>query len=117
MQQKMEHRAETLTESLSNTLKPAITTKSKPQIQQSLKRFGKSQLYIGVVVYDNDGKVLAQTLDLQVRFAAGPPPVLLRARAADSAQGEFVRSENASFHLYGVPLHQDQSIVGGVILV
>ena len=117
MQQEVERRAGTLTESLSDALEPAVAAKSKPQIQRSLKRFGKSQHNIGVVVYDNDGKVLAQTLDLQGRFAAGPPPVLLRAMAADSAQGEFVRSENASFHLYGVPLHQDQSIVGGVILV
>src|SRR5262249_43085981 len=117
MQQEVERRAGALTESLADSLEPAIAEKSKTQVQRVLKRFGKGRSSIGVVVYDNDGKVVAQTPELHGRFAAGPPPVLLRAMTADSNEGEFVRSDGASLHLYGVPLHQDKSIVGGLILV
>jgi trehalose-6-phosphate synthase len=118
MQQEVERRAGALTENLADSLEPAMAEKSKTtQVQRVLKRFGKGRNSIGVVVYDNDGKVIAQTPELHGRFAAGPPPVLLRAMTADSNEGEFVRSDGASLHLYGVPLHEDKSIVGGLILV
>lgn len=118
MQQEVEHRAAALSESLSDSLEPALADRSKrTQIQRVLKRFSKSQRGIGVLVYDNDGKVIAGTPEVQGKFPTGPPAVLLRAMAADTAQVEFEHSGNASFQLFGVPLHEEKSIIGGLMLV
>ena len=117
MQQDVERRAGALTENLADALEPAIADNSKTQIHRALRRFGKGRSNAGVAVYDYDGKVIAETPDVHGKFAAGPPAVLLRALAADSAQGEFVRLDGTSFHFYGVPLHQERSIIGGLILV
>src|SRR5215510_4304064 len=65
MQQEVERRAGALSESLADSLEPAIADRSKAQIQRALKRFSRSQRSIAVVVYDNDGKVIAQTPELQ----------------------------------------------------
>src|SRR5690349_6182949 len=86
MQQEVEHRAAALSGSLSDSLEPAIADRSKTQIQRALKRFSKSQHSVGVVVYDNDGKVIAQTPDVQGKLATGPPALLLKAMAADAPQ-------------------------------
>jgi trehalose 6-phosphate synthase len=116
MNREVERRAGALTESLADALEPALSDGSKARIQKIVQRFGQGQRSVGVVVYSTDGDVIAQTPELRGQFTT-TPPVLLKAIAAETGQGEFVKTETTSFHLYGMPLYEDQAMVGGLVLV
>jgi trehalose 6-phosphate synthase len=112
MRREVEHRVEALTESIADKLEPAVSDGSQPLIQRIVQRFGKDR-GIGVIVYDSEGKTIAQTSE-PLAPASG---VLYKAIAADSGVGEFVSTANSSLYLYSLPLHHDQSTIGGIVVV
>ena len=54
-------------------MEPALEKGSREQLRRIVERFGNREQLAGVAVYDDHGHVLAESSNLQNRFA--PPPV------------------------------------------
>ncbi len=66
-------RAEVLSESLQEIVEPALEKGSRDQLRRIVERFSNREQLAGVVVYNKNGEVLAESTNLRRRF--DPPPV------------------------------------------
>jgi hypothetical protein len=71
----LERRAAILAESLQEIIEPAIEHDSRVQLRRIVERFENQQQLAGVIVYDADGNLLAESSSLANQFT--PPPVPL----------------------------------------
>ena len=115
MRREVERRVVALKEGLVETLEPVVAAGSNKLIQQRVQKFSHGQHSVGLLVYDDEGKVIAQTSQLPGEFSS-IPEVLLRAIAEDKGTGEFVHMDKSSLYLYGTPLHSDLATIGGIVL-
>jgi alpha,alpha-trehalose-phosphate synthase [UDP-forming] len=107
----LERRAEILAESLQEIVEPALDRGSHEQLRHIVERFGNREQLAGVIVYDANGKVLAESSSLVTRYT--PPPVPLeRAKKEGKGVGEFVNLGGTAIHAYYLPLHRHGEVVG-----
>jgi len=107
----LERRAAVLAESLQEIVEPALDKGSHDQLQRIVDRFGNRERLVGVVIYDPNGEVLAQSSTLAHRFdpPPAPPSHVLNENAG---VGEFVQLNGKLIHIYYLPLHNGSSAVG-----
>ena len=105
----LQRRAEVLAESLQEIVEPALG--SRDQLRHIVERFGNRERLAGVIVYDADGKVLAESSTLVTRYTAPPLP-LDRAKASEQGISEFVDLDRKPVHAYYLPLHNNGDVVG-----
>ena len=111
----LERRAAILAESLQEIIEPAIEHDSRVQLRRIVERFENQQQLAGVIVYDADGNVLAESSSLANQFT--PPPVPLdRAKKDGQAISEFFRLGDRPMHAYYSPL-RDESSFSGVLAI
>ncbi len=107
----LERRAAILAESLQEIIEPAIERDSRGQLRRIVERFENQQQLAGVIVYDADGNVLAESSSLANQFT--PPPVPLdRAKKDGQAVSEFLRLGDRPMHAYYSPLRNESSFSG-----
>jgi len=110
------HRAEVLGESLAGNVEKVWDKDSKRELERLVQRFGNREHLVGVAVYDENGNLMAATAGLGDRLATSPS-VVKDATRTDSGTSEFTHLGADSVHLYGVPLHRDDAVVGGLLIV
>ena len=111
----LERRAEVLAESLQEIVEPALERGSHDQLRRVVERFGNRERLAGVVVYDADGKVLAESSNLTTRF--DPPPVPLdRIRREVQGVDEYLQLGGKTMNVFYLPLH-DRSSMDGVMAI
>jgi alpha,alpha-trehalose-phosphate synthase [UDP-forming] len=105
-------RAEILAESLQEIVEPALERRSHEQLQRIVERYGNRERLAGVVVYDGDGNVLAESSSLANRFT--PPAVPLDQLKTPESAGisEFLNLGGAPVNAYYLPLHDGSSMTG-----
>jgi alpha,alpha-trehalose-phosphate synthase [UDP-forming] len=107
----LERRAEILSESLQEIIEPALDSGSREQLRRIVERFGNRQRLAGVVVYDAQGSVLAESSNLVGRF--DPPPVpLAEVKTRADGVGHFVQLGGKDMHVYYLPLHRKGAVAG-----
>ena len=107
----LERRAQILAESLGEIVEPALERSSHEQLRHIVERFGNRQRLAGVVVYDRDGEVIAESSSLAVRFT--PPPVPLdQIEKDDAGVSEFLKLGGTAMHAYYLPLHSGAKLSG-----
>ena len=107
----LERRAQILAESLGEIVEPALERSSHEQLRRIVERFGNRQRLAGVVVYDNNGEVIAESSSLAVRFT--PPPVPLdQIEKNDGGVSEFLKLGGTAMHAYYLPLHSGAKLSG-----
>jgi len=107
----LQRRAEILAESLQEIVEPALQKSSVPQLRRTVERYGNREQLAGVVIYDAQGKVLAESSTLVTRLT--PPPLPLdRLKADPEGLGEFVTLGGKPMHTYYIPLHKDGEFAG-----
>jgi trehalose 6-phosphate synthase len=111
----LERRAQILTESLQETVEPALQSVDTSRLQRIVERFGNREHLVGVAVYGADGKELAMSPKLGPALNA-PPGVFARSKAEDGAAESYEPIGKWMMHLYAVPLHRDSQIAGILIL-
>jgi trehalose-6-phosphate synthase len=114
----LEHRAEALGDSLADKVEPYLNLKkgSRKELQIVVDRFASREHLAGVAVYNAQGASIAMTPELASRLT-GEPAVVQQAATNGQSAGEFIRLREAPVYVYGVPLHQDEAVVGGLALV
>ena len=107
----LERRAGILAESLQEILEPALEKGSREQLRHIVERFGNRERLVGVLVYDNEGQVLAATSSLRQQFDP-PSDLLARTKSTDREISEFRTLGDRQFHACYLPLHAHDATVG-----
>jgi trehalose-6-phosphate synthase len=107
-------RGQILTESLQETIEPALQRGSPTQLRRIVERFGNRERLAGIAVYDPDGNLLVASASI-AQSAAVPPYVFAEAKATDQGAGDFATLDHASMYIYALPLHRDSALSGVLV--
>jgi trehalose-6-phosphate synthase len=116
LRSELERRAELLGESLAGNVERSWEVGSDKELQKIVQRFGKREHMLGVAVYDKQGKLVAVTPEL-TKPLTETPSSLIEALAEDQNKGVFVRLGTEPVHIFAVPLHRKDQLVGGLLIV
>ena len=111
----LEYRTRLLADSLKESIEPAYSAGSSEALQRTVDRFTDNERLRGLVVVDPRGEIIAvsENLPASIRGDTLAPNVM----DADSSRGEFIRSSDGSLYVFAVPLHEEQRVVGALLLV
>jgi trehalose 6-phosphate synthase len=112
----LERRAEVLGESVAGNVEKSWENGSERGLQRLVQRFANREHLLGVAVYDRQGRVVAITSQLGEVLTAMPQDVT-RAMADGHGESSFIRAGNNSLHIFALPLHRQDEIVGGLAVV
>jgi alpha,alpha-trehalose-phosphate synthase [UDP-forming] len=112
----LERRAEVLGESLAGNVEKLWGTGSNQALQRLVQRFGNREHLIGVAVYDRRAEVVAMTPELGKMLTGSPLP-LTQAIRDDHDESAFVKLGNTRTLIFALPLHREDELSGGLVIV
>ena len=112
----LSHRAEILGESLQESVDPLFDRRSDGSLQRLIERFSQREHLKGIAVYGAGGALLAATSGLAPQLQS-QPAAAVRAASHGLGYGEFVRINQASLHIYALPLHLNGQTVGTLVVL
>jgi uncharacterized membrane protein affecting hemolysin expression len=112
----LERRAEVLGESVAGNVEKSWENGSERGLQRLVQRFGSREHLLGVAVYDRQGKAVAVTSELGAVLPSIPNDVT-QAMAEGRAKSSFQRLGDDPVHIFALPLHRQDQIIGGLAVV
>jgi alpha,alpha-trehalose-phosphate synthase [UDP-forming] len=112
----LERRAEVLGESVAGNVEKAWETGSERGLQRLVQRFGNREHLLGVAIYDRQGNPVAITAELGQALRATPQSVI-QAMSENHGESSFVRIGSDQTHIFSLPLHRQDEVVGGLAIV
>jgi alpha,alpha-trehalose-phosphate synthase [UDP-forming] len=112
----LERRSEVLGESLAKNVERDLARDTPHALQRTVQQFANREHLAGLAVYDPKGHPIAITTNLEPLMASAPDVVLL-ALKEDRDTNAFRKIGIASVHIYAVPLHRGDDIVGSLAIV
>ncbi len=112
----LQRRAEVLGESLAGNVERDLEKASAKDLQHIVQHFGNREHLAGLAIYDRQGNLLAVTPELASTLRTIPPE-MSQALRENHGEGEFRRVGAASLHIYALPLHQHEEVIGGLAIV
>ncbi len=112
----LERRAEVLGESLAGNVESDLEKDSVQDLQRIVQHFGNREHLSGLAIYGRQGDLLAVTPELTSTLAT-VPSVMSQALRENHGAGQFQRADDASLHIYALPLHQHDEVIGGLVIV
>jgi len=112
----LERRAEVLGEGLAGTVERDLEKGATRELQRTVGRFSNREHLAGLAIYDKDGKPIAVTKDL-VEVLETAPPVVPESLKQNRGMGVFQRAGATSLHIYALPLHHEDDVIGGLAIV
>jgi len=112
----LERRAAILAESLQEIIEPAMERHSREELRRVVERFGNREQLAGIIVYDVQRNVVAESPSLVRMLDAPPVPAaqLAQAEQADRGFGEFANLRGKQMYAYYIPLHVKGALVGAL---
>src|ERR1700687_5279686 len=112
----LERRAEVLGESLAGNVERDLEKDSVQDLQRIVQHFGNREHLSGLAIYGRQGDLLAVTPELASTLST-VPLVMSQALRENHGAGVFKRVGDASLHIYALPLHQHDEVIGGLAIV
>jgi len=113
----LSRRAELLAESLEENVAPLLNKKDpRRELQRLVERFGNREHLAGIAVYDDRGTALAVSPGLADQWKQAPA-ALIQASKQGQGVAEFLHLGGVLLHVYALPVHQDDRVVGGLAIV
>jgi trehalose 6-phosphate synthase len=112
----LERRAEVLGESLAGNVESDLEKGALQDLQRIVEHFGNREHLSGLAIYGPQGDLLAVTPELKSTLAT-VPSVMSQALRENHGAGAFQRVGDASLHIYALPLHQHDQVIGGLAIV
>ena len=112
----LEHRAEVLGESLGKNVERDLDRDAQHTLQRTVQQFANREHLAGLAVYDPQGHPIAVTTTLEPLMASAPP-IVLQAIKNNLDASAFLRMGTASVHIYALPLHNGDQLIGGLAIV
>ncbi len=116
MRKDLERRAEVLGESLARNVERDLERDAQTRLQRTVQQFANREHLAGLAVYDPQGHPIAVTTNLEALMESAPP-IVLQALKQNHATGAFLRMGIASIHIYALPLHNGDDLVGSLAIV
>jgi alpha,alpha-trehalose-phosphate synthase [UDP-forming] len=116
MRHDLEHRAELLGESLGRNVERDLERNNPAILRRTVQQFANREHLAGLAVYDPQGKTLAVTTTLEPLMESAPP-VVLQCLKQEHDTSAFVRVGIASIHIYALPLHKGEDLIGGLAII
>lgn len=115
MKSDLQYRSTLLAESLKETVEPNFINKSEAYLQNVVKKFTDKERFVGVGIYDNNAQVVAASSTIP-QATSSAQKVVGDAMDADKANGDFAKFENRKVYLLALPLHEEKSVVGALMI-
>ncbi|MBI2196075.1 trehalose-6-phosphate synthase [Candidatus Daviesbacteria bacterium] len=115
MKTDLQYRSTLLAESLKETVEPNFINKSENYLQNVVEKFTDKERFAGLGIYDNKTKVIAVSSTIPEATSAAQE-VVANAMDADKANGDFAKFGSRKVYLLAVPLHDDKSVVGALMV-
>jgi alpha,alpha-trehalose-phosphate synthase [UDP-forming] len=112
----LERRAEVLGESLAGNVERDLEKDSPQDLRSFVQHFGSREHLSGLAIYGRQGDLLAVTPELAATLAR-LPSLMAQVLRENRGTGEFQRVDDTSFHIYALPLHQHDEVIGGLVIV
>jgi alpha,alpha-trehalose-phosphate synthase [UDP-forming] len=112
----LQHRAEVLGESLARNVERDLERDAQHTLQRTVQQFANREHLAGLAVYDPQGHPIAVTTSIEPLMASAPA-ILLQALKENHNTNAFLRAGTASIHIYALPLHQGDELIGGLAIV
>jgi alpha,alpha-trehalose-phosphate synthase [UDP-forming] len=112
----LERRAEVLGESLAGNVERDLEKDSIQDLNRIVRHYGNREHLAGLAIYGRKGVLLAVTPELASKVAT-VPVVVTEALTGNHAAGAFQRVGDDSLHIYALPLHQHEEVIGGLAVV
>jgi len=116
LRNELERRAEVLGESLVGNVEPQLDKGSLRELKRVVERFSNREHLAGVAVFNPKLEPIAVSSGLmqglQPQSFAVPQAI-----AENRKQSQFVRRASGSVHIYALPLHQQEQVVGELVIV
>lgn len=112
----LQYRSTLLAESLKETVEPNFINKSDQYLQNMVEKFTDKERFAGLGIYDNKGKVIAASSNIPEATSAALE-IVANAMDADKPNGVFATLEKRKAYLLAVPLHEDKSVVGALMVM
>jgi trehalose 6-phosphate synthase len=112
----LQHRAEVLAESLATNVERDLEHETQQTLLRTVQHFGNREHLTGLAVYNAQGQPIAVTTSLEPLMATAPA-VVLQAIKADHGTDAFLRMGGAPVHIYAVPLHRGDDLIGSLAIV
>jgi len=109
-------RSEVLGESLAKNVERDLARDTPQALQRTVQQFANREHLAGLAVYDPQGHPIAITANLQPLMASAPA-VVLQALKEDQDTSAFLKMGSASIHIYVLPLHRSDEIIGSLAIV
>lgn len=116
MQRDLDHRAEVLGDSLSSNVERDLERNAPHTLQKTVQQFANREHLAGLAVYDPRGNPIAVTTTLQPLLESAPP-IVLECLKQNHDTKAFLRMGTASIHIYALPLHRDDTLIGSLAIV
>ena len=114
LRSQLERNSEELGESFAGNVEKSW--ESARTLQRTVQRFGTREHLLGVAVYDLQGKLIAITPELKPIIGTVPDDVT-HAITENHQQSSFGRLDNYRIHIFALPLHKDDDVIGGLAVV
>ena len=116
LRNELERRAEVLGESLVGNVEPRLDKGSLKELKNVVERFSNREHLAGVAVFNAKLEPIAAssglTQGLQPRALVVPQAI-----ARNAKQSQFVHQASGVVHIYALPLHQQDQVVGELVIV
>jgi trehalose-6-phosphate synthase len=112
----LQHRAEVLAESLARNVERDLDRDAETALERTVQRFANRENLIGLAVYDAQAKSIAATTSLAQTMATAPG-VVSQALKQNQGADVFLRLNGAPVHIYALPLHRGDEVIGSLAVV
>lgn len=109
------HRSTLLAESLKESVEPNFINKSSAQLQKLVDKFDNQERLAGMAIYDNKGDTVATSSAL-IQQTSRVKKIVEESMDADKANGGLVELNQEKVYLLAVPLHDEESVVGALMI-
>jgi len=112
----LQRRAEVLGDSLARNVERDLERDAQHTLQKTVQQFANREHLAGLAVYDPQGHPISVTTNLEPLMASAPA-VVLQALRENHDTNAFLRMGSASVHIYAMPLHRGDEIIGSLAIV
>jgi trehalose 6-phosphate synthase len=116
LQKDLQRRAEVLGESLGRNVERDLERDAQHTLQKTVQQFANREHLAGLAVYDPQGNPIAVTSSI-VPLMASAPAVVLQSLKENHDASAFLRIGSASIHVYALPLHRGDDLIGILAIV
>lgn len=109
----LERRTIVLAESLQESVKTLMQTKTPAKLNRLVERFGNRERLKGIAIYDMQGNVLASTPKLTSKIPQ-PFPQAVSSITERRAIESFMNIDDKKIYIYTIPVQQDDEIIGAL---